>query len=496
MKKTLADWEASFKPFFDHIKLLGEIPITHIELDQISNLIHDQIKMRGPSRATRVIENSCPRTFAVFLASIAAHNIERSYWDVVAEAVGCSKQTIYSQKWGELFLDILKDYSLPAFSEIQSYRFVAPIRMHGGIPAYSLTDFFNYILWPSVDRQRYQFLSTQEVISVLLKKSSIKFYVDSPVYNFLQNGGEYAVEFVDRCRKMARLYRQNKDVPDPGEFDVPPYVVRKFQQFVDEELVTDRGRRLRAPKLYLDPWGPDFYLYLPQQPIAGQLATRQYSWTVEMQGADKQTSEHQERVRVRRRGYDIETTEIELPLENPTQLITIQFNCLDTSADGDNGPQTHIVRRWRLNLLPAFDQPPLLAFNPNDGQLLRWNQTLPAKELWLLSPIDVDIQAEGEASVVENFPDFYGSWGQWTVQSWDLSRAHSLQLVKDSKNIKAPIPIMAAPVDPLLVGDNVLKENVDPDNVPLFIGAPPWIRIPIRPDRAVETELALWQLRH
>ena len=495
MRNDLKEWEASLKPYFNHIKLLGEIPITHIEVDQIGNLIRDLNSKYSPTRTTRILEADYPRTFSAFLASLAAHNTARDYWRVVAESTGVAIQRINQLSWGSSFLRILEEFELPTFQDIGGYRYVNPIRLHGGIPAYSLPDFFAYILWPSVTKTNYKELPSEDLVTIILKRASIQILVDSPVTNFLENGGEYAIEFFDRCRKMARTYNQSQELPDPIEIDLPPYVVRTFQQYIEEELETETGRRLRKPQLLLDPWGPDFYIHIPPEPVDALLATRQYLWHVEMQREENNSYEHSETVRVRRRGYEIETSEVDIPLENPAQRIITSYCMVNTSNIDSTKTNTNTIHRWRLNLLPTEDQPPLLVFNPNNGRILNWNQALPATELWLLSPIDVELKIDGEGEIVENFPDFYGSWGQWTVEAWDLSNANSIQLIRDGKEIKAPIPIQSAPPDPILIGENTLRINVDPDEVPVYIGDPPWIRIPLRPGRTAEAELAQWQLK-
>jgi len=494
MRKNLSEWEDSLKPYFGHINLLGEIPITQVELEHLGILIRDLIKRSGQVKATRKLETYYCRTFAVFLAATAAHNTDRDYWRVVSDAAGLPIQRMSQLKWGEIFLGILEAFSLPTFQDVGGYRFVNPIRLHGGIPAYSLPDFFAYILWPAVKRDSYKRLPTEEILPILLKRSTVQVAVDSPVTNFLQNGDEFAIEFFDHCRKMARLYIQSQEVPAPDEIHLPPYVVRTFQQWVDEELETDKGRRLRAPRLYLDPWGPDFYLHMPPETVEGLLASRIYFWRVELQTQTGEKYEHIERVRVHRRGYDLETSAVDLPLENPSQRIIVSYCCQETISDGSDEHSQYTLRRWRIDLLPNEEQIPLVAFRPTDGRILRWNQTLPAEELWLLFPSDVELQIDGEGHILEYFPNFTGYWGEWNVQSWDLSKANALKLVKNGKAVCAPIPVLSAPPDPILVGDNLLVENVDPDDIPLYIGQPPWIRFPVRPGRSIESELSQWHL--
>ena len=146
MRQNLSEWEDSLKPYFGHISLLGEIPLTHIELEQIGNLIRDLINRKGQAQATRLFKGFYCRTFAVFLAAIAAHNTYRDYWRVVSEAAGIPVQRMSQLRWGEIFLEVLDKFGMPSFPDVGGYRFVNPIRIHGGIPAYSLPDLFVYMV--------------------------------------------------------------------------------------------------------------------------------------------------------------------------------------------------------------------------------------------------------------------------------------------------------------------------------------------------------------
>jgi RNA polymerase primary sigma factor len=493
MYTTLEDWESSFEPFFQDIQLIGEIPITYIQIEDISKLISGLIKSLGPNEATRILESNFPHTFVVFLSLKAAHNTFRDYWGVIAEAVGLSKQRITQLEWGPLFIKLLQKYSLPTFSIAGGYRYVTPIRLHGGIPAYSLPDYFAYIIFPIIKDIKYSTLSISEAVDILIKSSSTKFRVDSTVVNFLEYGGDYAVEFVDHCRSMAIKYNQSGEIPDAKEIELPPYVVRSYKLFVEEELETDKGQRLRSPRLYLDPYEPEFFLFFPSEPVNGLMVNKYYFWKVSMQDKNRKFSTI-ERVKVRRRGYDIETFEEEISLNILSQEIIIAYCFTDSIEEQVNEDSIQTIRRWRLSLLPEDNQPPLIVFRSSNRYFLRWNQTIPAEELWLMTPIDVNIEIQGEGRIIEEFPNFFGAWGNWTIQSWDLSKAYSIQLTRNEKRIKSPIPVINSESKPILFGDNQFIGSIDPDNVPLFVGSPPRIKIPISPGRNLEPELNRWNV--
>lgn len=493
MEKSLDQWEQFLAQFFRRIKLLGEIPLTRAQVHAIGEEIRATLKRRGLSRGTRELDEYYPRTFITYLALMAAHNTERNYWGVITQALGVHEQAPSQQEWGALFLRKLDDFGLPLFEEVESYKYVAPIRLHGGIPAYSLPDYFEKILMPAIEQRRYDELPTAELIGAMLERSEVQLFVDSPARNFIEFGGTQAHAFVEETRKMARYYRVHHELPAPDELDLPPYVMQTFRQFMEDELPNRPTGRIRNPYITLDPYAPEFYLHLPaQQVLLKETADRRYVWQIDRRDGGRSVTEEQP-VRLFQPGYNPETEALDQPLQTAIPYLDIRFGFRQDVDEGDLG-KFELIREWRLNILPTREQAPLRAFDPKTGQLIQWTQILPAQDLWLLYPMSAELQAEG-ARLREVFDQLWGAWSEWQVQGWDLTRSSILHLIENGSEICAPIPIFGHSLDPYLDGGRTLLHHLPAGDTQFYVGSPPVLRLPVRTGRPLQDELAAWGLR-
>jgi len=139
---TLAEWERKLSPFFNqNIRIIGEIPLSEGDLEEILDLVRDEIKDRGISETTDRLEKIYPHTFLTMLAHYAAHNDQQGYWNTLGERLGT--EYIFNYQWHRKFVNACRDYGLFTFTrrDMNNY-YVATVRFHGGIPTYSLPDFF------------------------------------------------------------------------------------------------------------------------------------------------------------------------------------------------------------------------------------------------------------------------------------------------------------------------------------------------------------------
>ena len=223
MRDRLEDWEDYLALFFGRIRLLGEIPMSRFECDQIGSLIHELIDKEGQTGATRRLEEDYPRTFAVYLVAMGIHHYreggEGGYWTSIEEATGI--QNPHQLKWGPRFLNILRAKGLPAFTGVRGNVFVTPILAHGGIPTRSLSDFFRHIVRPSIDRPELAAAPASEVIAKLIDLTTTQQSVDKPARRYLALTGSIGAEFLDRVRHMARTYFDTQDLPEADEIDYP-----------------------------------------------------------------------------------------------------------------------------------------------------------------------------------------------------------------------------------------------------------------------------------
>lgn len=485
--QRLNEWEEQLKPWFKSITLLGEIPLSAADVEEIGQAM----RMAGQSR---VRKPTWPHTLVVYMAAVAARNDERRYWGVLTEGLGLSNSPHIHTELGALFKGALISYNRPIFPGVGSHIHVTPIRLHGGIPAYSLPDFFEYLLLPARNDPAYTGLEIGELIPALLQRSAVQHFVDSPVRYFLEHGGQVSEESFTRCLEMARRWEMEGAGLSAAELGLPRYVVDAFETFMEGQAQTAQGRRLRPPRLLLAPTTGDalFNLELPEEPVDGEQAAWRYAWRIQPVVAGDGSpldaeSESFEDVRVRRAGHELITVGRSLPLFlSPCQL-HISFEA--TSPEGES----RIVGRWRAPLAPTGDQS-LLAFRV-DGSPLRSSQVLPAELLWLLYPSQARLEASGEARCAQTFPDLLGGWADWQVVEWDLRKARSLWLVDENGvRLGAPLAVQQAQTEARLLGENQLAGLRDPNQTPLFVGTPPALWLPRLTGDAAEKEMEQWHI--
>ena len=492
MYENLPDWEDYLRKSMPHIRLLGEIPINPVGHANIEDLLRRQIKAVGLPKTTHLLEIDWPAVLAVYLAFKAAFNREWNFWDGVAENLGVKNTTTFFMErthWGKAYLQALEKFGLPLFEDVEAgHEYIPRIRLHGGVPAYSLPDFFAYILLPSVQRTELAVLDDDEALTALLATSSVKHFVDDPVQLFFKHGGEFALRFFSKCRRIARLALKDELLPSAAELGLRPYVVESFDAFWNRQV--EQGpkksrRRWKAPRLWFSPYEPAYRLSLPEQIIPLESANRPYTWRI---FADQNNEIFSKEIRLYQPGREVLARGLELAIDDPWRTIEIEF-----SAGGD-APPSDLKRVWRFRLLPDPEQPPLMAFRYPDGLPLRVGGDLPAEALWLLYPADAELRFGGTAACIEKGPGYWSPWDEWQTAAYDLRGAQWLQVLRAGQSLCAPIPIEASLNEPLLLGENRVPASMPIDDKPLYIGSPPTLRLPCQPGQTIEQALMRWEL--
>jgi hypothetical protein len=427
-RMSLTDWEKTLSAYCAHVAHLSEIPLTPFDIDQIGQHLKALLKRTQANQLKDQITRY-RSTWVVYMAAIAARNDDLGYWDALAASLGVSGAKLPTTFIGSAFLRAVEQIGLPDYTNVGGYRYVTPIRLHGGIPAYSLPDFFEHVLMPAVRERELADLTPAEQIASILARPTVEFFVDSPVRNYLKYGGKTAIEFFAACTNMARVVLHTHDLPSSQTLGLPSYVVAAFQDFMEARLqVTQGQKRLRAPRLLLDPYSSVelFRLELPAEPVDADRSTWRHHWTISLAEGASSAHPQIERVRVRRIGYDQTTEPRTVALDFPPGQVRIEFWA--TAPEEDEATKPELIGRWAVSLVPAPGQAPLLAFRAPVGQSVRTDLTLPAERLWLLYPRWVQIGLIGNGRCTQQFSELIGNWSDWQIEEWDLSDATALVL--------------------------------------------------------------------
>jgi len=483
-RSTLKDWEAWLAPQVRQVELLGEIPITADECAQLGQSIRLRLKTMGMPEAVRIIRRNYRCAFAAYLVAQGIYGYQGGdYWSQVCQATGLASENTW--RWGQLFEEILEELGLPMFYDMreEAHRYVSLILAHGGIPSYCLPDFFANMLQPSVRKLQYADISAPELIDEWRWRSSAHYFTDKPVIRFLIYGERVAQDFVERCRDMARETLESGLVPEADQVGLPTRVVEAYRQWIAEQGVEQVQResgdkwRLRKPGVRIDPWGEGVILDLPPQQVPATEIQAEVAWRVQAGGRM-----HTIPVHVRRTGFDWKTTAESLPLTQPAGRYEVSL-----LANGQ------VKNSWRYQ--GVDENRPLLAFDLEQGTLLRLAYSLPARRLGILYPARSALSIEGEADRLEEWPRLPWGWANFQGQAWDLSRANRISL---TENGKTALTVLLRPDEakqqPTLEGGSLLSPGKPGVRAPVYVGPPPGVRIPLAGRRGLDEEMARWRV--
>ncbi len=263
---ALDQWESWLKKQIrPDMHILAEIGLNKAQIDDIAAGVRAMIHRNGINQASDYLFRRLRVTYVVLLSGFAAHNPELNFWRELADSLG-EGLDLFNYEWHHHFLEIIQELGLPYFDPADVPQpYVKTICFHGGIPAYSLQDFFEKMLLPSIERPEYREVSSDLVLTTLCDTVNS---VDLAVLNFFNNSDALGVEFFEACRKLARHYENtNGEVLVAAELKLPEYVVEAFADFM--ENIPGKGIliRPRNPALLIAPYRDEAYLWvkLPEE---------------------------------------------------------------------------------------------------------------------------------------------------------------------------------------------------------------------------------------
>ncbi len=298
---------------------------------------------------------------------------------------------------------------------------------------------------------------------------------------------------------MARSYLDTGVVPPAEDVGLPERVVRAYGKWIAEQDVeqikqeqADRWH-LRRPEILVDPWGEGVFLDLPPQQVPATSIYSTFAWHVGSGSTTVKVPAHP-----RRAGFDWATETESVRLAQPEAEYEVSFVV-----------DSEIRRTWHYQ---GFDDTrPLFVFDAERGTALAWPYSLPARTLGLVYPSDCALRMEsnathpvegdvnkaiaGTSGLREVLPRLPGGWESFRGEIWDLTQASRLRLIRDGTELLSiVVQVDETAQRPELVGGNRLIVSAMDRDAPVYIGAPPSIRIPLTGRGTTADELARWRL--
>ena len=483
---SLAEWEKRLTPFFNkNIRIIGEIPLSEPDLDEILDLVRDDIRKTNTSEITQKITKLHPYTFLTMLAHFAAHNEHQGYWNTLNQRLDTTQTHGYW--WHHKFVNLAKKFNLFTFSkkDMRNY-YVATIRFHGGIPTYSLPDFFNQMVVPAVTRTEHREVPPKELLTHLINST----YVDRPIKDFLENSGEMGKTWFEECCLLARHAKDNygEVLPKEDVPNLPLYIYQFFENY--NEGIEGTRYHWRRPILQLAPYSEDtaVILNLPQQAIPLDLYTKGFTWQIKWPGLDIPI---QIPCKTKRLAQDNVTEEEFYPLSPQFTPLTVSIISKGEMESGESNHQEY--RRWSFSLMSPETSPPIIAFQ-EDCRHISNPETLPARPLYILIPQNSNLVLDGEGYLMEVLPELVGDWKDWKLEAWDLTDALYISLTGYDPSGGKIIPIAREMAQPGLEGGHLFDYQENPDQ-PLYTHGVPKVKMPVRSGVNKSQAVAGWKIQ-
>lgn len=393
---------------FENLNLLVERPIDPSELILATDylgLLYRSAVAKGQNWRTEAFFKENATSIARVIADIGYRKYEKGnfwdgFWDAIslteqfdADRFGGKSKPEISADWGKCFLNVLKEYNLPTF-EGHSQKYVVPILIHSGIPISCLP---NYFL--AIDRGLNEVgFNAEAIVHYLVGDGSNHSYgINKPVLRFLEAGGEFALEFVDRSiDALAKLARGESLNLHPLPEDVINAAKTYFEQQGGWGERTRKGRSLKAGKVEvrLNIASGELNLLLPEI----ETYEKEFAWEI---GLDEIFNS--EMPRIIPGGNFTKRQSLILTLERPVRRLSIQAS---------DGGVSREVGFYDSNF-PAV-------FFSIDGELIPRNVTLPKGIAYVLMIKDKPKGFDIESDFVQQEISPLG-WYEWELFRLDLS---------------------------------------------------------------------------
>ena len=339
-----------------------------------------------------------------------------------------------------------------------------PVLMDADIPAFGLGPFFRFLLArrrldPGMDAESFLAWATAPGRRLRLAE------LDVPTRRFLAEGGDGALDLVDRCLDL--LDRLTGPRPDLDGVRLPErFVDAARKEATAQGLGQPAARRAgiaarsRAPRprIGLDPHGAGVQVILP--PV-GVTADEVATWRVTADG---------DSVTVRSRVPWAGTAEVAPqalhPLARPVRAVHVSLAGWDHVSE--------------LDVVPPYD--PILFFSA-DGRRLSAQLPLPPDQLWILRPADRELTTVGELRVITESPVPSG-WAGWRLQLVSLEKVSSLALPG------GPAHAVRGDTCPRLLLGEPLPGVTTPDGSPVY-AEPPKLWLPDLPGPAARWHVGI-----
>lgn len=401
--------EAEWRPRLESRSLVSEAVLPQKHLDQAAVAL-GRLFTRALDRGREPRLLRWPACVAAVTAGVAtARYSQGAFWPALWETARVPAARQDADTWGKAFLGALDRLGLDPFPD-EHFPYVTPILMHAGIPTYCLGDVFTLLLersvrTPGLDAPAFHHWA----VSGRHRLNSL----DVPARRFITEGGDYALEVVDRCLDLLDRLRDDPDA-DCRSVGLPARFLAPAREALERAAASGtpvarpatggpRRQQGARPRLRLDPYAHGVHVALP---VIGDSDDHIVRWRI-----TTDSGTYQVRGQGRWAAAAGTASPTLFPLPAPSRTVRVEL--------GDTGFTEH---------LPLVDpEDPLLVFT-DDGDPLDPRLALPPGRLWLLHPADRALLRSGGDTGDDLVGDTPYGWEGWTLLRVTLRRGDRIGL--------------------------------------------------------------------
>ena len=401
--------EDSWRPRLRSASIVAEADLPPSRTRQVAAVLGRlYANLRDPRTGGDSLLSRWPACLAAAMAGAAATDHQGgTYWLSLWEAVGFQGTPEDQEIWGRAFNTAISRLGMAMFPELPLSS-GDPILMHAGIPAYCLDDYFRLLLSrrrldPGIDAKGFLAWATAPGREARLSQ------LDKPAQRFLLNGGDYAHDIVDRSLDL--LDRLSEPDPDLCAVGLPGYMIEAAKEELTAGLdlsgigkrSTGALRQQAQPRIALDPYGQGVHVLLP---AVGEMPAGVARWRITTDG-DAQAA----RTRAMWVGAAGTTPQTACPLDRPARTVHVSLT----------GHEDLVAE---LRVIEQAD--PVLFFDKNGGRL-PGTVPLPRDRVWIMHPVDRELEFTGQAEQLAD-PPVQTGWDGWRLRLVSLEDVQTVGL--------------------------------------------------------------------
>ncbi|MFE6864519.1 hypothetical protein [Nocardia sp. NPDC057668] len=391
------------------VRMVFELDLDDDEICRVRELFGAMAVRFGSRLGARPLIRKYPALCLITLVGHAGLAYDQGrYWESFFAELGMDRDQDFENALRAELGPLLKRFGLREFPELQGH-YVQLMAMHAGIPVHCLGDLIQVIEHHlAVGRERsgaavFEWL-TEPGMAYRLNQ------LDVPVRNFLQLGGEMAVDIVDRILDFLEYVAAHPEVGSDLEVDsattgLPTVLLNGLIDHIGEHSLGRKQLiRRNVPVIGYSTQDDQVVVRLPYPETASELP-----WRVAVNGEVREVYSE--------RGWGIAEDG-----DHPLTPFPVVRPARDLVLRHDGSGVEH-----RIMLVDKGD--PLLLFDL-DGVLLPRRSALPRDSVLAMHPNDVDLVDVATGATVRSDEDFRTptGWRGWRAHTVDLSVHNAIQL--------------------------------------------------------------------